>query len=106
MPGFVEMRSGMAVPGGIAATDLATLHAHPQMNPGVSDLETLFATPGVWLNFLHMIFCVRALFCAHGNLSSAEWPIQALFWLAGWDSSLLSLYVSCNPKVLSPLEGQ
>jgi hypothetical protein len=61
MPDFVEMRSGMAVFGGIAATDLPTLQAHPQMNPGVSDLETLFATLGVWFNFLHMIFYVRAL---------------------------------------------
>jgi hypothetical protein len=72
MPGGVEVGSGMAVFGGIAATDLATLQAHPQVNPGVSGLEAFLATLGVWLNFLQMIFYVRALDCGHGILFSVR----------------------------------
>jgi hypothetical protein len=68
MPVCVEVRGGMAVLGRIATTDLSTFQAHTQMNPGVSDLETLLATLGVRLHLFQMIFYVRALDCAHGNL--------------------------------------
>jgi precorrin-6B methylase 1 len=58
----------MAVFGGIATTDLSTLQTHSEVNPGVSGLEALLATLGVRLNFLQMIFYVRALDCGHGIL--------------------------------------
>src|ERR1700677_882852 len=68
MPGFVEVGRGMGVPGGIAAANLAALQAHAEVNPGISGFETLLATLGARLHLLHMIFCVRTRFCAHGIL--------------------------------------
>jgi hypothetical protein len=65
MPGFVEVRRGMAIPGGIATANLAALQAHAQVDPGISGLETLLATLGARLHLLHMIFCVRTLCRTH-----------------------------------------
>jgi len=70
MPQLVEVGGGMAVPGGVATANLAALQARTQVNPGISELEALLATPGVRLHLLHMIFYVRTLCCAHGILLS------------------------------------
>jgi hypothetical protein len=59
----------MAIFGRIAAAYLAALEAHTQVNPGVSDLQTLLTTPGMRFHLLHMIFCVGTLCCAHAILS-------------------------------------
>ncbi len=64
----MEVRRGMAIPGRIAAAYLAALQAHPQVNPGVSDLETLLTALGMRLHLLHMIFYVGTLCCAHAIL--------------------------------------
>jgi hypothetical protein len=68
VPDFVEVRRGMAISGGIATANLAAFHAHAQVDPGSSDLETFLATPGLRRHLLHMIFYVRALCSAHGIL--------------------------------------
>jgi hypothetical protein len=67
MPGRVKVGRSMAVLGRIAATDLAALQAHPQVNPRVSRLETFLTALGMRLHIFDMIFCVGTLRSAHGN---------------------------------------
>jgi hypothetical protein len=43
MPIVMKMFGGMFVLGGVAATDVAAGHTHPQVNPGVADLYAIFA---------------------------------------------------------------
>src|SRR5450432_3676007 len=69
MRDLVEVGCGMAILGRITAAYLAALQAHTQVNPGVSDLETLLTTLGMRLHLLHMIFYVGTLCCAHAILS-------------------------------------
>jgi hypothetical protein len=68
MPGFVEVGRSMAIPGGIAAANLAAFQAHAEVDPRGSDLEALLASLGGRRHLLHMIFCVRTLCFAHGVL--------------------------------------
>jgi hypothetical protein len=65
VPISVEVGGSVAVLGGITTTDLAALQAHAQVNPGVSDLETLLATLGVRLHVFYMILRVCTFCCAH-----------------------------------------
>ena len=68
MPHLVEVGCGMAVPGGIATTNLATFQTDAQVHPAISEVETLLTTPGVRRHLLHMIFYVRTFRSAHGIL--------------------------------------
>jgi hypothetical protein len=52
MLGCVKMLGSVFVFGGIAATDMATLAAKPQVDPAVTHLEALFAALAMRLNFL------------------------------------------------------
>jgi hypothetical protein len=56
MPHFVEVGGSVAILGGIAAANLATLQAHAQVNPGISNLQAVLAALGARLHLLHMIF--------------------------------------------------
>jgi len=48
----VEMLGGVLVFGGVAASDVAALHAQAEMHPGVAHFQALFATLGVWRYFV------------------------------------------------------
>ena len=52
--GAMEMLGGVLVFGGIAAADVAALHAQPEMHPGVTHFQTLFAALGVWRHFVNV----------------------------------------------------
>jgi hypothetical protein len=52
--GAVEMLGGVLVFGGVAAADVAALHAQAQMDPGVAHFQTLFAALGVWRYFVNV----------------------------------------------------
>jgi hypothetical protein len=48
----MKMLGGMLVLGTVAAADMATLEAKPQMDPGVAHFEALFAAFATGFNFL------------------------------------------------------
>jgi hypothetical protein len=52
MLGAVEVLGGVLVFGGVAASDVAALHAQAEMHPGIAHFQALFATLGVWRYFV------------------------------------------------------
>src|SRR5258707_13849086 len=59
MLGAVEMLGGVLVFGGVAASDVAALHAQTKMHPGVAHFQALFAALGVW-RYLVNVTQIRA----------------------------------------------
>jgi hypothetical protein len=55
MPGVVKVFGGVLVLGGIAAGDVATFHAQPQMDPGVAHLDALFADVNLGLSDFDLV---------------------------------------------------
>ena len=54
MLGAMEMLGGVLVFRGVAAADVAALHAQAEMHPGVAHLQALFAALGVWRYFVNV----------------------------------------------------
>jgi hypothetical protein len=54
MLGAMEVLGGVLVFGGVAASDVAALHAQTKMHPGVAHFQALFAALGVWRNFVNV----------------------------------------------------
>jgi hypothetical protein len=52
--GAMEMLGGMLIFGGVAATDVAALHAQAEVHPGVAHFQALFATLGVRRYFVNV----------------------------------------------------
>jgi hypothetical protein len=53
--GGMEVLGGMLVFGGVAASDMATGHTEPEMEPVVTDFETVFATRGARLDVFNLL---------------------------------------------------
>ena len=54
MLGAVEVLGGVLVFGGVAAADVAALHAQAEMHPGVAHLQALFAALGLRRHFVNV----------------------------------------------------
>ena len=55
MAGRAKMFRGVLVLGGVAAPDVPAGQAHPQMDPAVLQLQTLFATWGTRLDIADLV---------------------------------------------------
>jgi hypothetical protein len=66
MLGGVEVAARMAILRRVAAAHVTAFQAHAQMDPRVSQLQAFFATFGVRLDFLEVVFDVNAR-CRHEN---------------------------------------
>jgi hypothetical protein len=64
---FAEMRSRMAVFGGIAAAHVAAFQTHAQMHPRITRLEAVFAALRGWLNGFDVIFDMSACRIRHDD---------------------------------------
>jgi hypothetical protein len=58
----VEVFGGVFVLGGIAAADVAALHAEAEMNPGISTLDTFSANMHLGVGDLNLLE-MRTLLC-------------------------------------------
>jgi hypothetical protein len=64
----MEVGAGVAVWRGVAATDVATLEAHAQVDPLAADFEAIFAALAARLYLLDVFLNVRALISHRSNL--------------------------------------
>jgi hypothetical protein len=61
MLGRVKVFGRVPVLGGVAAADMAAFHAEAQVDPGVTQLQALFAAAGVRLDILNLVEMRAAL---------------------------------------------
>ena len=76
----VKVFGGVFIFRGVATTDMAALQAQPQVHPGVTGLQALFATLGVWCDLLDLVQMLAFFhgypFKAWASLNEIARPLQ------------------------------
>jgi hypothetical protein len=53
--------AGVFVPGTVATTGITADHAHPQVDPTIARLQTIFTAIGAWLHILDQVLVLATI---------------------------------------------